>query len=223
MITPPPLSDDIAWRKIIVAEAIKSFTPEQILAVYDARPISCNMFCLEHVLKYLIGCITRRLHQRFGRSDKSSFIDQCKRDALSDLLTALVDEKHPRFIALRVHFQKTINFAMLDAIRAARKIHQRFPKLTEPNEEEDQTFVEPLPEGGLNANEAELIRQIDIAESMRRLATAYLANKHLKTVFELTHEKRTQKHIATQIGISERQVRRLQKKIIEILAEPDME
>jgi hypothetical protein len=231
-VAPPPLSDEEVWQTIIADKSIGNFTPEQILEVYDEGLASCSMAVREHVADYVADCINARLRKRFGRDDETSFDGECKEKALSLVLEAFVFPESARYRPLRLFFHKTISYIIADAIRIVARNYRRFPRHANISEryevqddvaEEDDVTDEASSKVSGADRESELIRQIDRAESLRLLRSAFLAIKHLESVFQLTLDGKTQDEIADDIGLGVRQIRRLQEKIIQILSEPDTE
>lgn len=227
-ISLPPLSDDVAWHGIIAAQTIEAFTPEQIIQAYDTRTDLCSKVVIGYIEDYLLGLILKRLRSRFGRDeDELTFKSECKSKAFEICSEAISNSEHTRFGGLRLHFHKTISYIFDDVTRTIARNFRRFPRSSNLQSEEapkpNQDKSKELLEEKFDTQESQLIREIDRDEAMRILTIAFRTTKHLQLIYDLTMDGKTQPDIANQLGLSDRHVRRLQNKILEILSEPDME
>ncbi len=144
---------------IIANAAIDDFRPEDVLAAYDARNATCHDKVVNFVAKYFIDRINGLLLRRFWR-DEPNFAAQCREEALSRFLEAILDPTISRGDGLRVHFNQTVTYAMLAAKTTLSGGHRRS---TRPEKLEKER------QGRTDSPEAEIIREMDRDKARARL------------------------------------------------------
>jgi len=192
----PELSDVSAWRNIIARRGLHDYTPEKLLAIYDARATCLDPEIVAAIEKHLLLVIERILRTRLGSSNTSDAVSESKHEARSCIHDAMNRPDSNDGRSLRRRFRLTVINRCVDAMRRRIRYGHRYESLEALGDRIDDHNHEPV-----YLHDELLVQSIDITKMISAEAHA-----GRRMALEMIIKGYTQEEIASAVGVDVRTV-----------------